>query len=233
MLARGDNVSNVSRAFGCHRNTISRLRQRFQQTGGVADCRRPNRPRVTNLRTDRFITLTHLRRRFQTATSSAKQYGSSRQTDSVAPPQASPATHSAKEALCETSAYSTSSGSGHNGISVGGDSNGLGFYFLMSLGLTLVIMTVEFEFLEEEGNVLLITVSLRRTDLEVGMLWYGVALWAEGKQISLLCKATSMLKVTLTRFCSLKLFLSFKGTGLQYRCMIMQGLMLQGYVDSF
>ena len=32
------------------------------------------------------------------------------QTDSVAPPQASPATHSAKEALCGTSAYNTSSG---------------------------------------------------------------------------------------------------------------------------
>ena len=54
MLARGDNVSNVSRAFGCHRNTIIRLRQRFQQTGGVSDRRRPGRPRVT---------LTHLRRR--------------------------------------------------------------------------------------------------------------------------------------------------------------------------
>ena len=111
------------------------------------------------------------------------------QTDSVAPPQASQATHSAKEALCGTSAYSTSSGlpvcSGHNGISIGGDSSGLGFYSLMSRGLTLVIMTVEFEFLEEEGNVLLIIVSLRGTDLEVGVLWYGVALWVEGKQISL------------------------------------------------
>ena len=64
-------------------------------------------------------------------------------------------------------------------------------------------MTTEFEFLEEEGNVLLIIVSLRGTDLEVGVLWYGVALWAEGKQISLLCKTTSMLKVTLTRFCRL------------------------------
>ena len=84
----------------------------------------------------------------------------------------------------------------------------------MSLGLTLVIMTFEFEFLEEEGNVLLVTVSLRGTDLEVGV--FGVALWAEGKQISLLCKATSMLKVTLTRFCSLNLFLSFKGIGLPY-----------------
>ena len=51
--------------------------------------------------------------------------------------------------------------------------------------------------LEEEGNVLLIIVSLRGTNLKVGVLRYGVALWAEGKQISLLCKATSMLKVTL------------------------------------
>ena len=80
MLARGDNVSNVRRAFGCHKNTIIRLRQRFQQTGGVADRRRPGRPRVTNPRTDRFITLTHLRRRFQTMTSSARQYGISKQT---------------------------------------------------------------------------------------------------------------------------------------------------------
>ena len=80
MLARGDNVSNVSRAFGCHRNTIIRLRQRFQQTGGVADRRRPGRPRVTNPRTDRFITLMHHRRRFQAATSSARQYGISKQT---------------------------------------------------------------------------------------------------------------------------------------------------------
>ena len=80
MLARRDNVSNVSRAFGCHRNITIRLLQRFQQTGGVADRRRPDRPRVTNPRTDRFITLTHLRRRFQTATFSARQYDISKQT---------------------------------------------------------------------------------------------------------------------------------------------------------
>ena len=77
-LDRGDHVPNVSRAFSYHRNTIIRLRQRFQQTGGVANRRRPGRPRVTNPRTDRFITLTHLRRRFQT--SSARQYGISKQT---------------------------------------------------------------------------------------------------------------------------------------------------------
>ena len=80
MLALGNNVSNVSRAFGCHRNTIIRLRQRFQRTGRVADGRRRGRLRVTNPRTDRVITLTHLRRRFQTATSSARQYVISKQT---------------------------------------------------------------------------------------------------------------------------------------------------------
>ena len=46
----------------------------------MADRRRPGRPRVTKPRTDNFITLTHLRRRFQTATSSARQYGISKQT---------------------------------------------------------------------------------------------------------------------------------------------------------
>ena len=80
MLARDDNVSNISRVFGCHRNTIIRLRQRFQQTGGKAYRRSFGRPRVTYPRTDRFITLTHLRRRFQTATSSARQCGISKQT---------------------------------------------------------------------------------------------------------------------------------------------------------
>ena len=108
-LARGDNVSNVSRAFGCHRNTIIRLRQRFQQIGGVADRRKPGKPRATNPRTDRFIIMTHLQSRFQTATSSTRQHGISKQTVLRRLRQA-PATHSAKEALCGTSAYSTSSG---------------------------------------------------------------------------------------------------------------------------
>ena len=105
MLARGDNVSNVSRAFGCHRNTMSRLRQRFQQTGRVADRRRPDRLRVTNPRMDRFIMLTSLSNGDKFC--KAVRY---QQTDSVPPPQVSPATHSAKEALCGTSAYSTSLG---------------------------------------------------------------------------------------------------------------------------
>ena len=168
MLARGENVSNASRVFGCHRNTIIRLLQRFQQTGGVADRRRSCKPRVTNPQTDRFIT--HVRSRFQTATSSARQYGFSKQTvlRRLRQPgypfgQGGPMWDKCLQHVIELPVYS-----GHNGISIGGDSSGLGFYSLMSLGLTLVIMTVEFEFLEGEGNVLLIIVSLRGTDLEVG-----------------------------------------------------------------
>ena len=186
MLARGSNVSNVSRAFGCHRNTIIRLCQRLQQTGGMADRRRPGRPKVKNPRTDRLITLTYLRRRFQTATSSARQYGISKQTVLRRLRQARQPIRprSPMWDKCLQHVIGLPVCSGHNGISVGGDSSELGFYSLMSPGLTLVIMTVEFDFLEEKGNVLLIIVSLRGTDLEVGVLWYGVALWAEGKQIS-------------------------------------------------
>ena len=106
ILARGDNVSNVSRAFGCHRNTIIRLRQRFQQTDGVADRRRSGRPRVTNLQV-------HYADTPSTSFSNGDKFCKSvryQQTDSVASPQASPATHSTKETLCGTSAYSMSSG---------------------------------------------------------------------------------------------------------------------------
>ena len=213
ILVRGDNVFNVIRTFSCHRNTIIRLRQGFQQTGGVADCRRP---RVTIPQMDMFIILTHLRWRFQMATNSARQYGISKQCCAASGKPGNPLGQRGHMwDKCLQHVIWLPVCSGYNGISVGGDSSGLGFYFLMSLGLTLVIMAVEFEFLKERGNVLLIIVSLRGTNLKVGVLWYGVAIWAVGKQISLLCKATLMLKVTFTRFCSLKLFLSFKGMGLQ------------------
>ena len=206
MLARGDNVSNVSRAFGCHRNTIIRMRQRFQQTGGVADRRRPGRPRVTSPRTDRFITLTHLRRTFDVVFKrrqvlQGSTVSANRQCCAASGKPGNPFGRGGPMwDKCSQHVIGLPVCSGHNGISVWGDSSGLGFYSLMSLGLTLFIMTVEFEFLEERGDVLLIIVSLRGTDLEVGVLWYGVTLWAVGKQISLLCKATSMLKVTLIRF---------------------------------
>ena len=108
MLARGDNISNVSRAFGCQRNTKIRLRQRFQQTGGVADHCRPGRPgyKPSNGQA-------HYADAPSTSFSNGDKFCMAvryQQTDSVAPPQANSATHSATEAQCGISAYSTSSG---------------------------------------------------------------------------------------------------------------------------
>ena len=218
MLARGGIVSSVSRAFGCHRNTIIRLRQRFQQTGGVADRRRPGRPRVKNPRTNRFITLTHLRRRFQTATSSARQYGISKQTVLRRLRQARQPIRHRRPYVGQvlTARHWAARLQWAQRHFRWGRHQWARVLISDESRFNLSHHDGRIRVFREEGNILLIIVSLRGTDLEVGVLWYGVALWAEGKQISLLCRATSMLKVTLTRFCSLKLFLSFKGMGLQY-----------------
>ena len=76
MLVRGDNISNVSKAFRCHKTQYFNCASVSSKQVGWQIAADP----VTNPRTDRFITLTHLRRRFQTATSSARQYGISKQT---------------------------------------------------------------------------------------------------------------------------------------------------------
>ena len=121
--------------------------QRFQQTGGVADRHRTGRPRTDRM--DRFITLMHLRHRFRTATTFARQYGISRQCCAASGKpgnlygQGSPMWDKSLQHVIGLPVCS-----GHSAISVGGDSHGLRFYSLC-LGLTLVIMTVEFKFLEE------------------------------------------------------------------------------------
>jgi hypothetical protein len=59
---------------------IKGLRQRFVQTGSVGDRARSGQPRVTTAREDRYMTLTHLRQRFKTATNTTLENGISRQT---------------------------------------------------------------------------------------------------------------------------------------------------------
>ena len=153
MLACGD-VSNISIALSCHRNTIIRLCQRFQQTGWVAGHRRPGTLRVTNPRTDRFITLTHLRHHFQMATSSARQYGISKQTMLRRFRQAWQPIRPRRPYVGQvlTARY--------RGARLGqwaqrhfhwGRQQWARVLFSDESGLTLVIMMVEFEFLEEEG----------------------------------------------------------------------------------
>lgn len=60
--------------------TLSCLRSRFQQTETVSDHPRTVRPRITDVRLDRHLEMTNTRRRFQTATATARKYGISRDT---------------------------------------------------------------------------------------------------------------------------------------------------------
>ena len=58
--------------FSVHQNTISSLWRRFQTTGSGSDRPRSGRPRVTSQRQDKYIRVTHLWNRFQTASVTAR-----------------------------------------------------------------------------------------------------------------------------------------------------------------
>ena len=64
MLTAGMSATDVARHFQRHESTISRLLNRFQQTGNVADLPRSDRPRKTTPRKDRFLTTSSRRNRF-------------------------------------------------------------------------------------------------------------------------------------------------------------------------
>ena len=57
-------AKDVAWHFQRHESTISRLLNRFQQTGNVADRPRSGRPRKTTLRKNRFLTTSSQRNRF-------------------------------------------------------------------------------------------------------------------------------------------------------------------------
>ena len=62
MLTAGMSARDVARHFQDHESTISRLLNRFQQTGNVADRSRSGRPRKTTPREDRFFFTTSSQR---------------------------------------------------------------------------------------------------------------------------------------------------------------------------
>ena len=64
MLTAGMSARDVARHFQRHESTISRLLNRFQQTGNVADRPRSGRPRKTTLQEDRFLTTSSRCNRF-------------------------------------------------------------------------------------------------------------------------------------------------------------------------
>ena len=64
MLTAGMSARDVARHFQRHESTISRLLNRFQQTGNVADRSRSGRPRKTTPREDPFLRTSSRRNRF-------------------------------------------------------------------------------------------------------------------------------------------------------------------------
>jgi len=72
MIRGGAPKRVVARQMGCSHQTITKLIQRYNATGSVKDRQRPDRQRVTSVRQDRQIVITHLRDRFRTATQTAR-----------------------------------------------------------------------------------------------------------------------------------------------------------------
>ena len=69
----GVSQHDVAEHFHCHRNTISALVRRYREKNYAADRPRTGRPRLTTQRQDRWIQVTHLRNRRETAADTAQR----------------------------------------------------------------------------------------------------------------------------------------------------------------
>ena len=67
-------VIDVANRFNCHCATIHKLKSRYQTTVHFGDLPRTGRPRVTTDAEDRRIRISHLRNRFITASSTAREW---------------------------------------------------------------------------------------------------------------------------------------------------------------
>ena len=73
MLQSRVSASVVATRFNCSVRTIEYLLERLRRTGSTSDRPRSGQPRVTTNRQDAYIRQLHLRNRFQTTTSTARQ----------------------------------------------------------------------------------------------------------------------------------------------------------------
>jgi transposase len=71
MLEARRSQAEVSRLFRCSKQTIRNLQRRFLETGSWKDCPRSGQPRVTTIRQDRHIRISHLQDCFRPATRTA------------------------------------------------------------------------------------------------------------------------------------------------------------------
>ena len=64
VLKAGSSVNDIAHHFGCSRQTIHNLMNRYNRTGSVRIRARPGRARLTTLCPNRVNTLVHIRNRF-------------------------------------------------------------------------------------------------------------------------------------------------------------------------
>ena len=72
-LHAGESQNEVARTLHANQSTISRLWNRFQQTGSTNDRQRGGRPRITTPGQDRYIRVFHLRNRIVAASTTAAE----------------------------------------------------------------------------------------------------------------------------------------------------------------
>lgn len=77
-LQAGQGQSEVAHYFNVSQSTLSRLLSRQRTTGSTADRTRSGRPLVTTPAQDRYIRISHLRNRFQSASATAQQLAGGR-----------------------------------------------------------------------------------------------------------------------------------------------------------
>jgi transposase len=70
-LQAGESQNEVTRTLNVNQSTISRLWNRFQQTGSTNDRQRNGRPRIATPGQDRYIRVFHLRNRTVAASTTA------------------------------------------------------------------------------------------------------------------------------------------------------------------
>ena len=72
MILAGKRLEDIARRFNVHRNTISRLKSKFAMTGSTDTLAGHGCPRITTRPQDIFILTRHLRNRFLSAESTAR-----------------------------------------------------------------------------------------------------------------------------------------------------------------
>ena len=81
-LQAGESQHEVTRTLNVNQSTISRLWNRFQQSGSTNDRQRSGRPRITTPGQDRYIRVFHLRNRTVVASTTAAGIPELRRIDS-------------------------------------------------------------------------------------------------------------------------------------------------------